>query len=48
MNERDLQLALDRFAIHDIIMQYWMNVDRRDFDKVKACFVPGLPSTTPH
>ncbi len=41
MNEHDLQLALDRFAIHDVIMQYWMNVDRREFDKVKACFVPG-------
>ena len=31
----------DRFAIHDVTMQYWMNVDRRDWPRVKACFVPG-------
>jgi len=31
----------DRFAIHDLTMQYWMNVDRRDWPRVKDCFVPG-------
>lgn len=31
----------DRWEIHDLTMQYWMNVDRRDWAKVKACFVPG-------
>src|SRR5581483_12070595 len=31
----------DRWAIHDLTMQYWMNVDRRDWPRVKACFVPG-------
>src|SRR5260370_37725205 len=24
-------------------MQYWMNVDRREWARVKACFVPGTP-----
>ena len=32
---------VDRFAIHDLTMRYWMNVDRRDWPQVKACFVPG-------
>jgi SnoaL-like domain len=31
----------DRFAIHDLTMQYWMHVDRRDWPRVKDCFVPG-------
>lgn len=33
--------ALDRFAVHDVTMRYWMNVDRRDWAAVKSCFVPG-------
>lgn len=40
MSLRESDVA-DRIAIHDITMQYWMNVDRRDWPAVKACFVPG-------
>jgi SnoaL-like domain len=35
------QELVDRFAIHDLTMRYWMNVDRRDWPRVKDCFVPG-------
>jgi hypothetical protein len=35
------QELVDRFAIHDLTMRYWMNVDRRDWPQVKDCFVPG-------
>lgn len=31
----------DRLAIHDLLTQYWMHVDRRDWGPVKAVFVPG-------
>jgi hypothetical protein len=39
----DGRAVADRWAIHDVTMQYWMNVDRRDWPRVKACFVPGTP-----
>jgi len=37
----DAQYLADRLAIHDLLMQYWMNVDRRVWEPVKAVFVPG-------
>jgi hypothetical protein len=39
----DAQEAIDRIEIHALLTQYWMNVDRREWDAVKAVFVVGAP-----
>jgi hypothetical protein len=36
-----LQHVVDRTAIVELLTQYWMHVDRRDWKPVKAIFVPG-------
>ena len=36
-----LQHVIDRTAIVELLTQYWMHVDRRDWEPVKAIFVPG-------
>jgi SnoaL-like domain len=41
MNSPDLQFVVDRTAIVDLLTQYWMNVDRRNWELVKEIFVPG-------
>ena len=41
MNPPDLQFVADRVAILDLLTQYWMHVDRRVWEPVKAIFVPG-------
>ena len=41
MNPPDLQFVADRIAIVDLLTQYWMHVDRRVWEPVKAIFVPG-------
>jgi hypothetical protein len=41
MNPPDLQFVADRIAILDLLTQYWMHVDRRVWEPVKAIFVPG-------
>jgi hypothetical protein len=41
MNPPDLQFVADRIAIVGLLTQYWMNVDRRVWEPVKAIFVPG-------
>ncbi len=38
---RDRQVLSDRLAIADLMVQYFVNVDRRRFDAVKGVFVPG-------
>ncbi|MGH8976521.1 MAG: nuclear transport factor 2 family protein [Acidimicrobiia bacterium] len=40
-SREELQHAVDRAAIVDLLTQYWMHVDRRDWEPVKAIFVPG-------
>ena len=41
MKPPDLQFVSDRIAIVDLLTQYWMHVDRRVWEPVKAIFVPG-------
>ena len=36
-----LQHVIDRTAIVELLTQYWMHVDRRDWEPVKGIFVPG-------
>jgi hypothetical protein len=36
-----MRVLLDRQQIHDLLLQYFCNVDRRRFEPVKAVFVPG-------
>jgi SnoaL-like domain len=37
----DVQYVLDRVGIYDLLMQYWMHVDRREWGPVTEIFVPG-------
>ena len=39
--DHETQAAVDRMQIHALLTQYWMNVDRGEWDAVKAVFVPG-------
>jgi hypothetical protein len=39
--DESLQHVVDRTAIVELLTQYWMHVDRRDWEPVKAIFVPG-------
>jgi hypothetical protein len=41
MDDADLRFVRDRIEITDLLTQYWMNVDRRNWPPVKAIFVPG-------
>jgi len=36
-----VRYVVDRYKVHDLHMQYFMNVDRRLWEPVKAVFVPG-------
>jgi hypothetical protein len=35
-----LQALVDRAAIHDLLTSYFLALDRKDWDAVRACFVP--------
>jgi len=37
-----VQLLVDRDAIHDVMFRYADGVDRRDMERVRACFAPDL------
>ena len=37
----EIQALLDRAHIRDVILRYARGIDRRDWDLVAACFVPG-------
>lgn len=39
----ELRLLVDRQSIRDLHMRYFMSVDRREWELVKQCFVPGTP-----
>ena len=41
MDDADVRFVRDRIEITDLLTQYWMNVDRRNWPLVKAIFVPG-------
>jgi hypothetical protein len=36
-----VRLLLDRLEIRDLVTRYFMSADRRAFDTLVACFVPG-------
>ena len=38
--EPALQELVDQAAIHDLMVRYFSAVDRRDWDKLRACFAP--------
>ena len=37
-----VQLLVDRDAVHDVMFRYADGVDRRDMERVRACFAPDL------
>ena len=37
-----VQVLADRDEIHDVVMRYADGVDRRDMERVRACFAPDL------
>lgn len=39
-----VQALLDRAQIRDVILRYARGIDRRDWQLVAACFVPGAPA----
>ena len=36
-----LQWVVDRIEIRDVVTRYFTSADRRDFDRLVGCFVPG-------
>lgn len=36
-----LQWVADRIEIRDVVTRYFTSADRRDFDRLVGCFVPG-------
>jgi len=39
--DADIQALLDRAHIRDVILRYARGIDRRDWELVASCFVPG-------
>ena len=39
--DEEIRALLDRAHIRDVILRYARGIDRRDWDLVAACFVPG-------
>jgi hypothetical protein len=44
-NDPAVRELLDRAEIHDVKMQYAVGLDRRDFERVGACFAPQFRAT---